>query len=86
MNNILHNISVIILCVGIIMMTIYITKSNSYKNIPIQQNDPQTDEPMNPDVYTQKPATIFKDMFLENSSWLSKYKSIDNSAQPNLYI
>jgi len=86
MNNILHNISLIILCVGIIMMTIYITKSYSYKNIPMQQNNPQNNDIMNTDVYTQKPATIFKDMFLENSSWLSKYQSIDNSAQPNLYI
>jgi len=48
--------------------------------------DPQTNDAMNHDAYTQRPATIFKDMFLQNSAWLAKYQSIDNSAQPNLYI
>jgi hypothetical protein len=86
MNHILHNISLIILCLGIILMTIYITKSYSTKNESFKISDPQTDEPMNPDAYVQRPATIFKDMFIGNSSWLNKYQSIDNASQQNLYI
>lgn len=85
MNHILHNISLIILCLGIIMMTIYVTKSYNKTYIP-HVIDPQINDAMNQDAYTQRPATIFKDMFLQNSAWLAKYQSIDNSAQPNLYI
>jgi len=86
MNHILHNISLIILCLGIIMMTIYVTKSYNNKTYIPRIMDPQTNDAMNHDAYTQRPATIFKDMFLQNSAWLAKYQSIDNSAQPNLYI
>lgn len=86
MNHILHNISLIILCLGIILMTIYITKSYSTKNKSFKISDPQTNDPMNPDAYVQRPATIFKDMFIGNSSWLNKYQSIDNASQQNLYI
>lgn len=86
MNHILYNISLIILCLGIILMTIYVTKSYNTNTYISSETDPQTKEAMNQDAYTQRPATIFKDMFLQNSSWLNKYQSIDNSAQPNLYI
>jgi len=86
MNHILHNISLIILCLGIILMTIYITKSYTTKNEVLTLSHSQRDELMNPDAYTQRPATIFKDMFLENSSWLNKYQNIDNISQQNLYI
>jgi hypothetical protein len=67
-------------------MTIYITKSYTTKNEVLTLSHSQRDEPMNPDAYTQRPATIFKDMFLENSSWLNKYQNIDNISQQNLYI
>lgn len=86
MNHVLHNISLIILCLGIILMTIYVTKSYTTKNDVATLSHLQRDEPMNPDAYTQRPATIFKDMFLENSSWLNKYQNIDNISQQNLYI
>ena len=86
MNHILYNISLIILSLGIILMTIYVTKSYNINTYISPEIDPQTKETMNQDAYTQRPGTIFKDMFLQNSSWLNKYQSIDNSAQPNLYI
>jgi len=84
MNHILHNISLIILCLGIILMTIYVTKSYnmSYKESYVDKRD----DTINEDVYTQRPATIYKDMFLQNSSWLNKYQNIDNIAPQNLYL
>lgn len=87
MNHILHNISLIILCLGIILMTIYITKSynkNTQCNISNTNYNPR-DEPINEDVYTQRPSTIYKDMFNQNSSWLNKYQNIDNIGQ-DLYL
>ena len=89
MNHILHNISLIILCLGILLMTIYVTKSYNNQNYTkqdiVQQNNPR-EEPITDDVYTQRPATIYKDMFLQNSSWLNKYQNIDNVASQNLYL
>jgi hypothetical protein len=90
MNHILHNIALIILCLGIILMTIYITKSNNVKNynslIRKYDRDYDDNKDQEQDIYVQKPGTIFKDMFVENSSWLNKYQSLDNSSQQNLYI
>jgi hypothetical protein len=69
-------------------MTIYITKSynkNTQYNISNTNYDPRN-EPINEDVYTQRPATIYKDMFNQNSSWLNKYQNIDNIGPQDLYL
>lgn len=81
MNHLLHNISLILIFFGIILITIYVTKSNYIKS-PRQKTMPNTindNNKMN-DVdkaYAERVSKKFNSMFSDNSTWLNKYQEID---------
>ncbi len=72
MNNILYNISLIILCLGIILITVYVTKATSTN----QECKPY--KPYNPylNVYNDRPTKTYKNMFLQSEPWLG-YETYD---------
>ena len=73
MNHILHNIALIILCFGIILMTIYITRatSNNYmtqeQQLLYKQNGLRLKDPVDTNIYVMRPSNIFNTMFKEGS-------------------
>ena len=82
MNHILHNIALIIVFFGIILMTIYVTKSKynkprgkSHVKYSVDDNDNMSDVDA---AYNERVSKKFKSMFDENSPWLNKYSAIDN--------
>jgi hypothetical protein len=82
MNNILHNISVLLLGAGIILLTIYITKSYN-----IQKNTINEDQVFIRDIYKERPSRIFRNMFDDPSLYIQKYADIDfNTNQEKLYL
>jgi hypothetical protein len=79
MNNILYNISLLILFIGSIMMTIYITKS-LYVNCMISEQNPTED------IYDYKVSKAYNKMFSQPSIWLG-YQEFDSEYQTEkLYI
>ncbi len=72
MNHILYNIAVMMLLIGIILLTSYVTKAY---NKPINnQNtkcslDSNEKEPTVDEVYKMRPSNIYKVMFNEPSIW-----------------
>ena len=89
MNHILHNISLIILSFGIILMVIYVTKSQSIKHPSSRgfTEKVEDNETMNEidAAYAERASKKFKGMFDDNSAWLSKYQAIDNVQQGKLF-
>ena len=80
MNHILHNISLIILSFGIILMVIYITKSQYHKHPvsrgfaeKVEDNDTMNEIDA---AYSERASKKFKGMFDDNSTWLSKYQTV----------
>ena len=65
MNHLLYNFSVIMLLVGIIMLTSYITKVYN-KNINNSCNNNNTNDDY---VYDQRPSNIYNVMFNEPDVW-----------------
>lgn len=83
MNHILYNISLIILFLGIILLTIYITKasSNNYltleKQLLIKENNIRRNNSIkNVNIYDYRPSDSFKKMFAQPSVWMS-YQDFD---------
>lgn len=81
MNHLLHNISLILIFFGIIMMTIYVTKSN-YIKTPQLQKMPNTINDNNKmsyvdQAYNERVSKKFDTMFRNNPPWLNKYQEID---------
>jgi len=71
MNHILYNIAVIMLLIGTILLTSYITKAynkpnnqNTTCNLNNNDKEPTVDE-----VYKMRPSNIYKVMFNEPSIW-----------------
>ena len=71
MNHILYNISIMMLLIGIILLTSYITKAYNKSNIqPTKCNlYNNVKEPSVDDVYKMRPSNIYKVMFNEPSIW-----------------
>jgi hypothetical protein len=80
MNHILHNISLIILFVGIIMMTIYITKATSYNYMTFERKQQMTEQlrrkqPVR-EIYDYKISKEYEKMFSQPSIWFG-YQDFD---------
>ena len=79
MNVLLYNISIIMLGIGIIMLTIYITKASNNNYIKEKQyglRTKQSNQELN-NIYDEKASETFKKMFL-NSSIIQDYQSFDD--------
>lgn len=75
MNHILHNISVIILAFGIILMTMYVTKATY---VPTQKNITGVRRRYKNDIYDDNPSKVFKSLFNQPSTWQG-YQSLEDS-------
>jgi hypothetical protein len=78
--NTLYNISLILLFIGIILMTIYITKS--YNKLHVIKED---NKYIN-NIYNERPSVKFKDMFNDKSLYIKKYTEFDNLDENKLYL
>jgi hypothetical protein len=90
MNHILYNISLIILFIGIIMMTVYITKASDFnymtnaQKILMNQNLIKTKPVEN--IYDYRVSKAYENMFLQPSIWLG-YQEFDPTFKTEkLYI
>jgi hypothetical protein len=66
MNNLLYNISLLILGLGIILMIVYISRVTGGKRINIVPSDIQNDFV---DVFNERPSQRFKKMFEQPPIW-----------------
>jgi hypothetical protein len=85
MNHILHNISLIFLVLGIILMTVYITKasSNGFQTNDVQllaKEGLRRREPMK-SIYDYRVSKEYEKMFSQPSIWLG-YQDFDPADQP----
>ena len=90
MNHIIHNISVIILTIGIIMMVVYVTKASN-NNFLTSEQELMRRRAMKPTesdgtVYDYKVSKAYKKMFSEPSV-LFGYQTLDPENMPQkLYV
>lgn len=80
MNHIIHNISLIILFAGIIMMTIYITKASGFNYMTNEQKllmkqNLRRKEPVQ-NIYDYRVSKAYEKMFSQPSIWLG-YQDFD---------
>ena len=66
MNHIIHNISIILIFFGIILLTINLTKS--YNNCPIIINEKQQINQNN--IYQERPSKMYDKMFSQPELWM----------------
>jgi uncharacterized protein YxeA len=90
MNHIIHNISVIILTIGIIMMVVYVTKATNNNFLTSEQMLMRRNamKPTESDgtVYDYKVSKAYKKMFSEPSV-LFGYQTLDPDNMPQkLYV
>ncbi len=90
MNHILHNISLIILFAGIIMMTVYITKASGLnymtneQKLLMKQNLNKNEQVKN--IYDYRVSKDYEKMFSQPSIWLG-YQDFDPEFQTEkLYV
>jgi hypothetical protein len=76
MNHILHNISLVILFFGIILITVYITKAYNTNKCRAEPTDIDSDN-NDTDIYDERPNQIFKKMFQNTSVWANTYQLLD---------
>jgi hypothetical protein len=94
MNHILHNISIIILSLGIILITVYITKasSNGFKTTDIILMDHHEKERMrrrnipNESIYDYRPSKVYNKMFTDHSVWHGYSDFDENEVKKKMYI
>lgn len=94
MNHILHNISLIILGLGIILLTVYITKasSNGFKTTDVilmeQQELERRRRGIKPDesIYDTRPSKVYKKMFSEPSVWVGYSEFDENDIKEKIYV
>jgi hypothetical protein len=67
MNHIIHNIAVILIFIGIILLTINLTKS--YNKCPVVQQKNQNTEDQNTEDQ-DRPSKIFDKMFSNSDVWM----------------
>ena len=66
MNHIIHNISIILIFFGIILLTINLTKS--YNKCPIIINEKQQTTQNN--IYQERPSKMYDKMFSQPELWM----------------
>ena len=84
MNHLLYNISIVMLLLGIILITSYLTKAYD-KPINTTCNNNQNNQIENPtieQVYAMKPSQIYDAMFQKPSLWQG-YESVGTKATDN---
>lgn len=93
MNHILHNISILMLSLGIILMTMYITKISNptfltyEQKLLAQQKELKQRQTYGPDnVYDYRVSKEYKKMFNESESWLGYQTFDENESSQKLYI
>ncbi len=94
MNHILHNISLIILGLGIILLTVYITKatSNGFKTTDVilmeQQELERRRRGFKPDesIYDTRPSKVYKKMFSDPSNWFGYADFDENEIKEKIYV
>lgn len=75
MNHVLYNISLIVLAVGIILLTVYITRSSTSPYLAYgdmlkkQYEERQQQRVQATDVFDYRYSKVFKDMFSQPSIW-----------------
>ena len=74
MNYLLYNIALIMLLVGILMLTYYLTKAYNVNNNTVINNN-YNSEPTMDEIYDMRPSKTFNVMFNEPSIWQG-YESI----------
>ena len=90
----LHNISVLVLGLGIILLTVYITKatSNGFKTTDIilmeQQELERRRRGLQPDenIYDARPSKVFKKMFAEPSVWTGYSDFDEKDVKKKIYV
>ena len=91
MNHILHNISLIILAVGIILLTVYITKasSNGYvsydKYLLNKQSGLKRIQPEQ-NIYDYRVSKEYKKMFSQPSIWMGYQDYDPNEKTDKIYV
>ena len=90
MNHIIHNISVIILTIGIIMMVVYVTKASNNNFLTSEQElmrrNAMKSTESDGTVYDYKVSKAYKKMFSEPSV-LFGYQTLDPDNMPQkLYV
>jgi len=81
MNNIIHNISVILILFGIILLTYNLTKSYSKCTI-IKQNEMTDGKQI---LNQERPAEIYQSMFRQNDVWMGYADfNVRNQSNTNL--
>ena len=88
MNHLIYNISVIIIIIGTILVTVYVTRatSNSYINQPKRLGMENEGLRHKYDIYENKINTTYKKLFNDPEIW-SSYKSFDTSDQTDkIYV
>jgi hypothetical protein len=83
MNTLLYNFSIILLLIGIVMITYYITRATQDKylsqyEILNQKNKGLRSRDIETSIYDYRALNTFKNMFSEPEIWLG-YKSFDPS-------
>lgn len=94
MNHILHNISLIILGIGIILITVYITKasSNGFKTTDMilmeQQELERRRRGLNPNesIYDFRPSKVYKKMFSDPSVWIGYSDFDENEIKEKIFV
>ncbi len=94
MNHVLHNIALIILGLGIILITVYITKatSNGFKTtdvILMEQHELEARRRgLKPteSVYDFRPSRVYKKMFSDPSVWLGYGDFDENEVKEKIYV
>ena len=94
MNHILHNISLIILGLGIILLTVYVTKatSNGFKTTDVilmeQQELEKRRRGFKPDesIYNNRPSKVYKKMFSDPSNWFGYADFDENDIKEKMYV
>ena len=68
MNHILYNISIVMLLVGMLMLTYYLTKAYNISQSNCNINNYEKSMTLE-EVYNQRPSNIYKSMFNDPSIW-----------------
>lgn len=94
MNHILYNISLIILGLGIILLTVYITKasSNGFKTTDVilmeQQELEMRRRGIKPEgnIYDSRPSKVYKKMFSDPSNWFGYADFDESEIKDKIYV
>ncbi len=94
MNHILYNMALIILCCGIILITIYITKAstNSFKTtnqVLLEKQEYLKNNSLqigNETIYDLRPSNIYSKMFSNPSVWFGYNEFNEKDVTDKIYV